>query len=90
MVPLTNNQLIEDQLADKNIICMEDIVEEIVKTGANFIDVSKFLWYLDCIKSSPFRLNHPKTGLKSGKIKKPFVKGGEWGYREEKINDLVE
>ena len=83
--------MIEDQLASKEIICMEDIVEEIVKTGANFIDVSKFLWYIiNQSYNSPFRLNHPKTGLKSGRIKKPFVKGGEWGYREDKINELVE
>jgi len=34
-------------------------------------------------------LNHPKGKLKSGRIKKPFALGGEWGYREERINKLL-
>ena len=82
MIPLTTNQIVEDSLGDKNLICLEDLVEEIFTTGKSFEIVSKFL--------CPFTLNHPKSGLKSGKIKKPITKGGEWGYREEKINDLVE
>jgi hypothetical protein len=64
------------------LICTEDLIEEICTTGANFMDVTKFL--------CTFKLNHPKNSLKSGRIKKPFRNGGEWGYREEKINDLLE
>ena len=38
--------MIEQALGLKNLICTEDLIEEICTTGANFMDVTKFLWLL--------------------------------------------
>ena len=35
-----------------------------------------------------FKLNEPKGGLKDKNH--PFKQGGDWGNREEKINELVQ
>ncbi|MEM2121572.1 MAG: uL30 family ribosomal protein [Candidatus Woesearchaeota archaeon] len=36
-----------------------------------------------------FRLNPPRKGFERKGIKKPFNLGGAYGYRAEKINDLI-
>lgn len=54
-VRLDSNQPVEDQFGDDlGLICMEDIVHEIVTMGDNFKTVSTWL--------SPFRLNTPVSG----------------------------
>lgn len=78
-LPLTNNKLIADNLGEKDIICLEDIVHEISSGGENFVDACKFLW--------PFKLHIP-----SGRYKKKaahFSAGGEYGYRGAEINQLI-
>lgn len=37
---------------------------------------------------SPFKLSKPKEGILK-KNRQPFQKGGDWGNRGNKINDLV-
>ena len=79
-VALTDNQLIEDNLGKYGIICMEDLIHEIITVGPNFKQASNFLW--------PFKLSNPTGGFKSRKFRH-FVEGGDLGNREEKINQLV-
>ena len=78
-VPLTSNSIIERKLGRYGIICMEDLVHEIYTVGKHFKQANKFLW--------PFKLNSPRGGL----VKKgvSFVEGGDYGNRENKINNLV-
>lgn len=38
-IPLTNNAIIEEQLGKHNIVCVEDLVHEIVTAGPNFKQV---------------------------------------------------
>ncbi|MDI1486000.1 MAG: 60S ribosomal protein L7 [Ramalina farinacea] len=79
-IPLTDNALIEQQLGKLGIICMEDLVHEIVTVGPNFKQASNFLW--------PFKLSNPNGGFRKRKFKH-FVEGGDLGNREENINALI-
>jgi 60S ribosomal protein uL30 len=76
---LTDNSLIEEQLKKYNIICVEDLIHEIVNCGPNFKQANNFLW--------PFKLNSPKDGWE--KKRHPYQNGGAFGNREEYINELV-
>lgn len=78
-VPLTDNNIIEQELGKYGIICIEDIVHEIASVGPHFKEVTSFLW--------PFKLNKPEGGLQ-GK-KKVYKEGGDTGNREDHINDLL-
>ncbi|KAL8659812.1 MAG: hypothetical protein Q9221_005967 [Calogaya cf. arnoldii] len=79
-IPLTDNQIIEDNLGKYGIVCMEDLIHEIFTVGANFKQASNFLW--------PFKLSNPTGGFRPRKFKH-FVEGGDLGNREDKINALV-
>ncbi|KAL9073742.1 MAG: hypothetical protein Q9161_002780 [Pseudevernia consocians] len=79
-IALTNNQIIEENLGKFGIICIEDLVHEILTVGPNFKQTSNFLW--------PFKLSNPTGGFRTRKFKH-FVEGGDLGNREEKINALI-
>jgi 60S ribosomal protein uL30 len=79
-IPITNNELIENKLKKANVICVEDIIHEILTVGPNFKEVNNFLW--------PFKLNCPRGGFKNKK--KHYQEGGDAGNREFKINELVQ
>ncbi len=79
-IPLTDNQIIEDNLGKYGIVCMEDLIHEIITVGPNFKQASNFLW--------PFKLSNPTGGFRTRKFKH-FVEGGDLGNREEGINQLV-
>lgn len=75
IIPLKSNEIIEEYMSEKNIICVEDIVNIISNTSENFEFVTTFLAYnLFIIFFRPLKLNHPEGELKSGKIKKPITK----------------
>merc|ERR1719473_133626 len=78
--PLSDNAIIEAALGDKGVICIEDVVHEIVTAGPNFKAVTNFLW--------PFKLNNPTGGWK--KKTNHFTEGGDYGNREHYINNLVQ
>ncbi|MCJ1472729.1 60S ribosomal protein L7 [Lambiella insularis] len=79
-IPLTDNQLIEDNLGKYGIVCMEDLIHEIFTVGPNFKQASNFLW--------PFKLSNPTGGFRTRKFKH-YVEGGDLGNREDKINALI-
>lgn len=54
-VKLNDNQLVEDRLGDEGIICIEDIIHEIVLLGENFKKVNSFL--------NPFKLSNDIVGF---------------------------
>ncbi|XP_042002984.1 60S ribosomal protein L7-1-like [Salvia splendens] len=78
-IPLTDNNIVEQELGKHSIICIEDIVNEIVVVGPHFKSVTSFL--------CPFVLNNPEKVLQ-GK-KKRFEDGGDSGNRKDKINELI-
>ncbi|KAM0899018.1 hypothetical protein ACQ4PT_021568 [Festuca glaucescens] len=78
-IPLSNNKVIEEGLGKHNIICIEDLVHEILSVGPHFKEANNFLW--------PFKLKAPLGGLK--KKRNHYVEGGDAGNRENYINQLV-
>ncbi|KAJ1920253.1 60S ribosomal protein L7, partial [Mycoemilia scoparia] len=79
-IPLTDNDVIEKNLGQYGIICIEDIVHEIFTVGPNFKAVNNFLW--------PFKLSSPTGGFNKRKFIH-YIEGGDTGDREGKINALI-
>jgi len=79
-LPITDNEIIEQQLGKFGIVCVEDLIHEIYTVGPNFKQASNFLW--------PFKLSNPTGGFRPRKFKH-FIEGGDLGNREQFINALV-
>ncbi|KAF2130571.1 60s ribosomal protein-like protein l7 [Dothidotthia symphoricarpi CBS 119687] len=79
-IPLTDNEIIEENLGKFGIVCMEDLIHEIFTTGPNFKQACNFLW--------PFKLSSPTGGFRKRKFRH-FIEGGDLGNREDFINQLV-
>ncbi|KAI6225078.1 (pine wood nematode) hypothetical protein [Aphelenchoides fujianensis] len=67
-------------LGKKDIICVEDLIHQLINVGPHFKQASNFLW--------PFKLNNPNGGW--NKKANHFVEGGDYGNREDKINALLQ
>lgn len=78
-IPLTDNDIIEQALKDKNIICIEDLIHEIYTVGSHFKEANNFLW--------PFKLQAPRKGIRNKR--RHFMQDGQFGNREDLINDLI-
>jgi len=78
-IPLSDNSVIEKSLGKQDIICLEDLVHEVFTVGENFKKATNFLW--------PFKLNNPKGGWR--KKANHFADGGDFGNREQYINQLL-
>jgi len=79
-IPLTENNIIAKALGMYGIICIEDLIHEIVTVGPHFKEANNFLW--------PFKLSAPLGGFNRFK-KIHFSEGGDHGNREEEINKLI-
>ncbi|KAK0716450.1 ribosomal protein L30, ferredoxin-like fold domain-containing protein [Apiosordaria backusii] len=79
-IALTDNSIVEENLGKYGIICIEDLIHEIVTVGPNFKQAANFLW--------PFKLSNPNGGFRPRKFKH-FIEGGDVGNREEHINALI-
>ncbi|KAL8575960.1 hypothetical protein ACOMHN_051978 [Nucella lapillus] len=79
-LPLTDNNIVEKQLGDKDILCMEDLIHELFTVGPHFKAAANFLW--------PVKLNTPTGGWRRKYIH--FNEGGDFGFRDEKINELLQ
>ncbi|KAI3712152.1 hypothetical protein L1987_70701 [Smallanthus sonchifolius] len=78
-IPLTDNSIVEQGLGKFGIICVEDLIHEILTAGPHFKEANNFLW--------PFKLKAPLGGLK--KKRNHYVEGGDAGNRENFINELI-
>ncbi|XP_047328714.1 60S ribosomal protein L7-4-like [Impatiens glandulifera] len=78
-IALSDNSVIEQGLGKHDIICMEDLVHEILTVGPSFKQANNFLW--------PFQLKAPLGGMK--KKRNHYVEGGDAGNREDFINQLI-
>ncbi|KAL1369717.1 hypothetical protein HN51_000089 [Arachis hypogaea] len=77
-IALTDNSIIEKALGEHGIICIEDLIHEIITVGPHFKEANNFLW--------PFKLKAPLGGLKK---RNHYVEGGDAGNRENYINELI-
>merc|ERR1712055_1125688 len=75
-VPITSNVMIEKSLGKFGIVCMEDLVHEIVTCGRFFKQANSFLM--------PFKLNNPTGGWRQKA--NHYVNGGDYGNRELQLN----
>jgi len=78
-IPINSNSVIEGVLGKQNILSIEDLIEEISNVGAHFKVANNSVW--------PFKLNPPKGGYREKRH--PYNMGGDWGNREQAINELV-
>ncbi|KAE9608105.1 hypothetical protein Lal_00003678 [Lupinus albus] len=78
-IALTDNSVIEQSLGKYGIVCIEDLIHEILSVGPHFKEANNFLW--------PFKLKAPLGGLK--KKRNHYVEGGDAGNREVYINELI-
>jgi len=80
-IPIQDNQMISKQLGKYGIHGVDDLIHEIYTVGPHFKQVTKFLW--------AFKLSAPNGGLVRKKHGFHEPKGGDWGNREELINEFV-
>jgi len=80
-IRIMDNDVISNALSEKGIHGVEDLVHEIFTVGPSFKQASNFLW--------PFKLAAPRGGFKCKRHGYCEMKGGDWGNREETINELI-
>merc|ERR1712072_906316 len=80
-VPINDTHVISSVLGKYNIHSVDDLVHEIYTVGPNFKQANNFLW--------AFKLSSPNGGfvLKKHGFHEP--KGGDWGNREELVNNII-
>ena len=89
-IPFTDNAVIEGSLGSLGIQSIEDLIHEIYSVGPyfkrafkenlkNLFQANNFFW--------PFKLSTPTGGYR--RVNNHFVEGGDFGNREDKINNLV-
>jgi large subunit ribosomal protein L7e len=78
-IPLVSNEIVEKVLGKFDIICVEDLINELATCGPHFKEANNFLW--------AFKLRSPKGGFVEKR--NGFTNGGDYGNREELINELV-
>merc|ERR1712080_500589 len=78
-IKLSNNSIIETGLGKLGINCIEDLIHEIYTVGPNFKEANNWLF--------PIKLSCAKGGWQ--KITNHFIEGGDFGNREQFINNLI-
>lgn len=79
--PLTDNTLIEQALGNRTgILCVEDMVHELVEAGEHFANVTNFL--------CPFRLSPPKTDFEKQKLNEKETQ--TYGDQGEAMDDFIQ
>merc|ERR1712176_863132 len=80
-IALSDNEIITQNLGKHGIFGMEDLIHEIYTVGPHFKQASNFLW--------PFKLSAPKGGFVCKRHGFGEQRGGDWGNREDLINELI-
>jgi len=78
-IPLTENSVVQSELGKRDIICVEDLIHEILTVGPQFKYASNFLW--------PFKLSNPLGGWR--RKYNHYNDGGDYGFRDTQIDALV-
>lgn len=79
---ILNNDLIAQRLSKYNIFGVEDLIHEIYTCGPYFKQATNFLW--------TFKLSAPKKGWVAKRRGFCDPRGGDWGCREDLINELID
>merc|ERR1712071_264633 len=78
-IKISENSAVEKSLGHLGLNCIEDLVHEIHTVGDNFKEANNCLY--------PVKLSCPRGGWR--KITNHFIEGGDFGNREEYINQLA-
>merc|ERR1712048_1404120 len=78
-IALNDNAVVEQNVGNIGLQSVEDLIHEIYTVGPNFKRANNFLW--------TFKLSAPNGGYR--RVTNHFVEGGDFGNREDKINNLV-
>lgn len=78
-VKINDNQLIKDAFNNEDIVCAEDLVNQIYTCGKHFRTVTNGMW--------PFKLAPPAGGMRQKR--RHFIEGGDFGNRETLINRFL-
>ena len=78
-IKISDNCVVEKSVGKYGVTCVEDLVHEIYTVGENFKQVNNSLY--------PVKLSCPRGGWR--KVTNHFIEGGDFGNREDYINDLV-
>jgi len=76
---IKDNSEVEKAVGHLGINCVEQLIHEIYTVGKDFRDANNALY--------PIKLSCPRGGW--NKITNHFIEGGDFGNREQYINDLV-
>lgn len=79
-IPIASNKQVEEKFGHLGIICVEDLLHELLTVGSNFDRVTKIL--------HTFELRSPADGWKAARKGKLRTLGGEAGFRGDNINDF--
>jgi len=80
-IPLSDNAIITKALGEHGIFGVEDLIHEIYTVGPHFKQATNFLW--------PFKLSSPRHGFTAKRHGFCEMRGGDWGNREELVNELI-
>jgi large subunit ribosomal protein L7e len=80
-IRIQNNQIVEENLGHLGIHGVDDLIKEIQTVGPNFKQANNFLW--------AFKLSSPRGGFVNKLHGFNEPRGGDWGNREEMINDII-
>lgn len=78
-VKINDNKQIKDKFNSEDVVCAEDVVNQIYTNGKHFRAVTNGMW--------PFKLSPPKGGM--NQKRRHFVEGGDYGNRETLINRFL-
>ena len=78
-VRVLDNKLVKDKFNNDDVMCVEDMVNQVFTSGKHFRTVTNGLW--------PFKLSPPKGGMRQKR--RHFVEGGDFGNREHYINNFL-
>lgn len=78
-VKISNNQMIKDKFNNSDVVCAEDLVNQIYTCGKHFRTVTNGMW--------PYKLAPPAGGMRQKR--RHFIEGGDFGNRETLINRFL-
>lgn len=76
---ISDNKQIKDKFNNEDVVCAEDMVNQIYTAGKHFRAVTSGMW--------PFKLSPPKGGMRQKR--RHFVEGGDYGNRDTLINRFL-
>merc|ERR1719374_549323 len=77
--PLQNDEQVKTLMGKDGVKSKKELVNALFAVNKNFSDINRKLWH--------FKLSAPKGGFK--KKNKHFTNGGDFGNREELINEMA-